>query len=368
MKIGVPREIKTHEYRVAMTPHSVKAYVKHGHRVFMEKGAGVGSGYEDLEYKEAGAEIVGDKAQLFHDSDMIVKVKEPLEEEFPLFKPGHILFTYLHLAASKELADQLLKRKVTGVAYETIELPDRSLPCLTPMSEIAGRLSVQEGAKYLEKEFGGRGILLGGVPGVQRGKVAVLGGGIVGTNACKIAVGIGANVTVLDINAKRLAYLDDIFGSSITTLYATEANIESVLRESDIVIGAVLVAGETAPRLITRQHLSIMQHGAVIVDVAIDQGGCAETSRPTTHSDPIYIVDNVVHYCVANMPGAVARSSTIALTSVTLPYGLMIADQGLAAAAKSNEALRRGINTIDGKCVHPGVAKSCGLPYTEYVA
>jgi alanine dehydrogenase len=297
---------------------------------------------------------------------MIVKVKEPLPEEYPLFHHGQILYTYLHLAASKDLANALLQKRITGVAYETIELPDGSLPCLTPMSEIAGRLSVQEGAKYLEKEFGGRGILLGGVPGVQRGKVGILGGGVVGTNACKIAVGIGANVTVLDINAKRLAYLDDIFGSSITTLYATEANIEYVLRESDIVIGAVLVAGETAPRLITRQHLSIMQPGAVIVDVAIDQGGCAETSRPTTHDDPIYIVDNVVHYCVANMPGAVARSSTIALTSVTLPYGLQIANQGLPAAARGNEALRRGINTIDGACVHPGVAKSCGLPYTEY--
>jgi len=368
MKIGVPREVKTHEYRVGMTPHSVKAYVKSGHRVLVEKGAGVGSGYEDAEYKDAGAAIVTDKAELFRDSEMIVKVKEPLPEEFGLFHAGQILFTYLHLAASKELANELIKRKVTGVAYETIELPDRSLPCLTPMSEIAGRLAVQEGAKYLEKEFGGRGILLGGVPGVQRGKVSILGGGVVGTNACKIAVGIGANVTVLDINAKRLAYLDDIFGSSITTLYATEANVEQALRESDIVIGAVLVAGETAPRLITRQHLSIMQHGAVIVDVAIDQGGCAETSKPTTHADPIYIVDNVVHYCVANMPGAVARSSTIALTSVTLPYGLMIANQGLAAAAKANEALRRGINTIDGKCVHAGVAKSCGLPYTEYLA
>lgn len=368
MKIGVPKEIKTHEYRVGMTPQSVKSYVKNGHSVLVEKGAGVGSGYEDLEYSAAGARIVSDKRELFSESEMIVKVKEPLAEEYPLFKIGQILFTYLHLAANKELALELIKRKITGVAYETIELPDRSLPCLTPMSEIAGRLSVQEGAKYLEKEFGGRGILLGGVPGVQRGKVAVLGGGVVGTNACKIAVGIGANVTVLDINAKRLAYLDDIFGSSITTLYATEANIEAVLRESDIVIGAVLVAGETAPRLITRQHLSIMQHGAVIVDVAIDQGGCAETSRPTTHENPIYIVDNVVHYCVANMPGAVARSSTIALTSVTLPYGLLIANQGLAAAARANDALKRGINTIDGKCVHPGVAKSCGLPYTAYIS
>jgi len=366
MKLGVPKEIKRHEYRVGMTPHSVKAYVKSGHQVLVEKGAGVGSGYDDAEYAGAGAQMVADKTELFKQSEMIVKVKEPLPEEYSLFHHGQILYTYLHLAASKDLANVLIQKKITGVAYETIELPDRSLPCLTPMSEIAGRLSVQEGAKYLEKEFGGRGILLGGVPGVQRGKVGILGGGVVGTNACKIAVGIGANVTVLDINAKRLAYLDDIFGSSITTLYATEANIEYVLKESDIVIGAVLVAGETAPRLITRQHLSIMQHGAVIVDVAIDQGGCAETSRPTTHDDPIYIVDNVVHYCVANMPGAVARSSTIALTSVTLQYGLQIANLGLQAAARGNEALRRGINTIDGMCVHPGVAKSCGLPYTEY--
>ncbi len=366
MRIAVPREIKKHEYRVGMTPHSARAYVKGGHQVLVEKGAGVGSGYEDEEYGAAGARIVTDKAALFRDAEMVVKVKEPLAEEYPLFHEGQVLYTYLHLAASRELALDLIKRKVTGVAYETIELPDRSLPCLTPMSEIAGRLSVQEGAKYLEKEFGGRGILLGGVPGVQRGRVGILGGGVVGTNACKIAVGIGANVTVLDINAKRLAYLDDIFGSSITTLYATEANIELVLRESDIVIGAVLVAGETAPRLITRQHLSIMKHGAVIVDVAIDQGGCAETSRPTTHDDPIYIVDHVVHYCVANMPGAVARSSTIALTSVTLQYGLMIANQGLDAAARANEALRRGVNTIDGTCVHAGVAKSCSLPYVEY--
>ena len=351
-----------------MTPHSVKAYAKNGHHVLIESGAGVGSGYEDAEFVAAGGRIRSDKRELFREADMIVKVKEPLEEEYTLLRESQILFTYLHLAATQDLARVLLDRRVAGVAYETIELPDRSLPCLTPMSEIAGRLSVQEGAKYLEKEYGGRGILLGGVPGVQRGKVGILGGGIVGTNACKIATGIGANVTVLDINAKRLAYLDDIFGSRITTLYATEANIESVLRESDIVIGAVLVAGETAPRLITRQHLSIMQRGAVIVDVAIDQGGCAETSRPTTHDDPIYLVDGVVHYCVANMPGAVARSSTIALTSVTLPYGLLIASQGLKAAAKANEALRRGINTLDGACVHAGVARSCGLPYKEFTA
>lgn len=367
MRIGVPREIKRHEYRVGMTPACVRAYVRAGHEVLIEKGAGIGSGYTDPEYEARGGCIAADKADLFRRCEMILKVKEPLAEEYGLFREGQILYAYLHLAADKTLAEMLMNRKVTTVAYETIELPDRSLPCLMPMSEIAGRLSIQEGAKYLEKAFGGRGILLGGVPGVQRGKVGILGGGVVGTNACKIAVGMGAAVTVLDINARRLAYLDDIFGTSITTLYATEENVEMVLRESDLVVGAVLVTGETAPRLITRQHLSIMQPGAVIVDVAIDQGGCAETSKPTTHDDPIFLVDGIVHYCVANMPGAVARSATIALTSVTLPYGLQIAGQGIAAAAGANEALRKGVNTVDGRCVHPGVAKSCGLPYTEYI-
>jgi alanine dehydrogenase len=259
-----------------------------------------------------------------------------------------------------------MAKGVAAVAYETIELPDRSLPCLTPMSEIAGRLSVQEGAKYLEKEFGGRGILLGGVPGVPRGKVAILGGGVVGTNACKIAVGIGADVTILDVNAKRLAYLDDIFGSSITTLYSTEANIEFVASQSDILIGAVLLTGESTPRLIKRSHIAQMNQGAVIVDVAIDQGGIAETSRPTTHDDPIYIVDGIVHYCVANMPGAVAYTSTRALTSVTLPFGRQIADLGIAEAATTNPAVRKGLNIAEGKCVHEGVARSCDLPYSDY--
>jgi alanine dehydrogenase len=365
MIIGVPREIKRHEYRVGMTPHSAASYVHAGHTVLVEKDAGLGAGYADAEYAAAGAAVSLGKEEVFKKAAMIVKVKEPLPEEYPLFREGQLLFTYLHLAADRRLAQALLDRKVAGVAYETIELADRSLPCLTPMSEIAGRLAPQEGAKYLEKEFGGRGILLGGVPGVQRGRVCILGGGVVGTNAAKIAVGMRAYVTVLDINAKRLSYLDDIFGASITTLYATEANIEQVMRESDIVIGAVLVTGETAPKLIQRRHLSIMQPGAVIVDVAIDQGGCAETSRPTTHDDPIYIVDGIVHYCVANMPGAVARTSTIALTSVTLPYGLEIARDGLEAAAKGNPAIRKGVNTYKGACVHPGVARSCGLAYTE---
>ena len=364
MVVGVPKEIKRHEYRVGLTPHDVRSYVGHGHRVVIQREAGVGSGYEDDEYAEAGADLLESPAEVFQAADMIVKVKEPLEEEYAMLREGQILYTYLHLAANVPLAKALLHRKVAAVAYETIELPDHSLPCLTPMSEIAGRLSVQEGAKYLEKEFGGRGILLGGVPGVPRGMIAILGGGVVGTNACKIAVGIGANVTILDVNARRLAYLDDIFGSSITTLYATDANLEAVLREADIVIGAVLLPGESTPKLITRNHLKLMKPGAVLVDVAIDQGGIAETSRPTTHDEPIYIVDGVVHYCVANMPGAVARSSTIALTSVTLSYGLLIADMGLMGALASSDALRRGVNTLDGKCVHEAVARSCGLRHT----
>jgi len=368
MKIGVPKEIKRHEYRVGITPHGVRTYTSHGHNVIIQTGAGVGSGYADEEYRKHGAALVETAEEVFRSSDMIVKVKEPLPEEYALFKEGQILFTYLHLAANIELAKELMSRGVRAVAYETIELADRSLPCLTPMSEIAGRLSVQEGAKYLEKEFGGRGILLGGVPGVPRGNIAILGGGVVGTNACKIAAGIGANVTVLDINAKRLAYLDDIFGSRITTLYATESNIEHILTEADILIGAVLRPGESAPRLVRKEHLKEMKSGAVLVDVAIDQGGCAETSRPTTHDEPIYIVDDVVHYCVANMPGAVAYSSTIALTSVTLSYGLLIADNGLDAAMQRDPSLRRGLNIANGACVHEAVARSCGLPYQEYRA
>jgi alanine dehydrogenase len=366
MQIGVPKEIKRHEYRVAVTPHGARTFISHGHSVVVQSGAGVGSGYDDGEYVKYGARVVDSAKKVFDDADMIVKVKEPLAEEYDLFRENQILYTYLHLAANPELARMLMERGVASVAYETIELPDKSLPCLTPMSEIAGRLSVQEGAKYLEKEFGGRGILLGGVPGVPRGNVGIIGGGVVGTNACKIAAGIGANVTVLDIDAKKLAYLDDIFGSRITTLYATESNIEMILQEADIIIGAVLLPGETAPKIVKRSHIETMKNGAVLVDVAIDQGGCSETSVPTTHDEPIYLVDDVVHYCVANMPGAVAYSSTLALTSVTLNYGLVIADLGLEEAARTNEAIRKGINILNHSCVHQGVARSCELPYTEY--
>lgn len=366
MIIGVPREIKRHEYRVGMTPHCAKSYVSHGHTVYIETSAGNGSGYTDEEYEAAGATILPSAEAVYETADMVVKVKEPLPAEYELMRPDQIMYTYLHLAANSELLQVLMSRRVQSVAYETIQLADGSLPCLTPMSEIAGRLSVQEGAKYLEKAFGGRGILLGGVPGVPRGNVAILGGGVVGTNACKIAVGIGANVTILDVNPRRLAYLDDIFGSSITTLYATESNIEHVLRESDIVIGAVLLPGESTPKLVRREHLATMKPGAVLVDVAIDQGGFAETSRPTTHDDPIFIIDDVVHYCVANMPGAVARSSTIALTSVTLKYGLAIADTGLLPACEADRALALGVNVYEGACVQPGVARSCGVELATF--
>lgn len=361
MKIGCVKEIKRHEYRVGMTPHCVKSYVDHGHSVFIQAGAGEAAGFEDSEYAAAGARIESDRAKIFAASDMIVKVKEPQAEEYDLLREGQILFTYLHLAADREQTQALLARKVKGVAYETIRLPDGTLPCLKPMSEIAGRLSVQEGAKYLEKPFGGRGVLLGGVPGVPRGKVAILGGGVVGTNAAKVAVGFGAAVTVLDVNPNRLAYLDDIFRGELATLYATEKNIQTVVEESDLIIGAVLIPGAQAPKLIKRSHLSSMKRRAVIVDVAVDQGGCVETTRPTTHDQPTFEVDGIVHYCVANMPGAVALTSTLALTSSTLPYGLRIADLGLEEACRKNPDLKLGLNTYGGRCACPGVAEAFGL-------
>ena len=360
MKIGTVREIKPREYRVALTPASVRSFTARGHEVFVQADAGRESGFTDPEYQAVGARLVKTAAEVFATCEMVVKVKEPLAEEYQQLRPGQILYTYLHLAADEKLTNELLIRKVTAVAYETIETDDGALPCLRPMSEIAGRLSVQEGAKYLEKTFGGRGVLLGGVPGVHRGKVVIIGGGVVGLNACKIAVGLGAEVTLLDVRADRLAYLDDIFAGRVTTLYSTEANIEQVLRDSDLVIGAVLVAGAKAPRVIRREHLKLMKPGAVIVDVAVDQGGCVETTHPTTHDDPVFIVDNVVHYCVANMPGAVALTSTEALTSTTLPYGLLLADLGLAAACHQSAPLRRGVNTYAGHCVNAAVAAAFG--------
>jgi alanine dehydrogenase len=365
MKIGCVTEIKRHEYRVGMTPHCVKSYIDHGHQVMIQAGAGAGAGFEDSEYAAAGAKIEADAAKIFAASDMIIKVKEPQSGEYKLLRESQILYTYLHLAADKEQLDALLARRVKGVAYETIRLPDGTLPCLKPMSEIAGRLSVQEGAKYLEKPFGGRGVLLGGVPGVPRGKVAILGGGVVGTNAAKVAVGMGAAVTVLDVSPNRLAYLDDIFRGELATLYATEQNIRTVVAESDLVIGAVLIPGAQTPRLIRREHLKLMKKRSVIVDVSVDQGGCVETTRPTTHDDPTFEVDGIVHYCVANMPGAVALTSTLALTSTTLPYGLKIADLGIERALKENADLKLGLNVYEGKVTYPGVAAAFGLAYAS---
>lgn len=365
MKIGTVREIKKHEYRVGLTPSCVRAYIKRGHEVFVEAGAGVNAGFSNEDYRHAGATLEPNRNRIFDQCDMIIKVKEPQPEEFPHFHEGQILYTYLHLAASKELALALMEKKIKAIAYETIEEKDGTLPCLVPMSEIAGRLAIQEGAKYLEKTFGGRGILLGGVPGVRRGKVAILGAGIVGTNACKIAVGIGADVFILDINARRLAYLDDIFGSSINTLYSNDANLEMVLQEADVVIGAVLRHGAKSPKLIHREHLALMKKGAVIVDVAVDQGGCCETTRPTTHDSPIYTVEGIVHYAVANMPGAVALSSTIALTSATLQYGLKIAENGVEMACQIDPAIRQGLNLYNGHCVYANIARDLEIEYTS---
>lgn len=364
MRIGVVKEIKSHEYRVGLTPTCVKAYCTRGHQVFVEKSAGSETGFTDAEYVAAGATIVSDRRKIFDDAEMVVKVKEPLPEEVALLHENQILYTYLHLAAEKKLTQSLMQKKVKAVAYETIETEQGQLPCLKPMSEIAGRLAVQEGAKYLEKTFGGRGILLGGVPGINRGNIAILGAGVAGMNACKMAIGIGANVTVLDIDSVRLAYLDDIFGTGITTLYCNDANINQIVAESDVIIGTVLVHGAQAPRLITREHLAAMKKGAVLVDVAIDQGGCFETSHPTTHDDPIFVTDKIIHYCVANMPGAVALSSTLALTSTTLRYGLLIAEQGLEHACKTSSDIALGVNLYHGQCVYQNVATSLNIDYT----
>lgn len=365
MRIGCVAEIKKHEYRVGLTPQCVRAYAARGHKVTIQAGAGEGAGFDDAQYREAGAAIEADARKIFADSEMIVKVKEPQESEYGLLREGQILFTYLHLAADEAQTRALLDRKVIGIAYETIRHEDGTLPCLRPMSEIAGRLSVQEGAKFLERPFGGRGVLLSGVPGVPRGKVVVLGGGVVGMNAARIAAGMGADTTVLDVNANRLAYIDDIFHGTVTTLYSTDGNIRSVLKDCDLLIGAVLIPGARAPRLIKREHLSLMKKRSVIVDVAVDQGGCVETTKPTTHDAPTYEVDGIVHYCVANMPGAVALTSTIALTSTTLPYGLSIAEQGAEKACKANGELKRGLNVFRGRCVHKQVAEAFGLAFTD---
>ena len=361
MRIGVPKEIKKHEYRVGLTPSAVSKYVVEGHELYVERDAGIGTGYTDTDYIKAGA-IICDVKNTFDKAEMIIKVKEPQTSELLQFRKDHILFTYLHLAADKKLTQELMDIGLTSIAYETIQLQNRSHPCLTPMSEIAGRLSVQEGAKYLETPFGGAGILLGGIPGVKRGKVVILGGGVVGFNAAKIAQGIGAYTSILDISQERLAYLDDVFGSSVQTLFSNDANIESEIADADVVVGSVYVHGASAPKLISRNHLKSMKKGAVLVDVAIDQGGCFETSKATTHDKPIYDVDGIVHYCVANMPGVVPQTSTVALNNQTLRYGLEIAS-GISPD-KYNDALKLGVNTHDGKLICEAVANTHNLPFS----
>ena len=361
MKIGCVKEIKNNEFRVGLTPDNVKSYVAAGHEVYVECGAGVGSGFPTEEYAQAGAVIMDAAKDVWDVCEMMVKVKEPLAEEYPYFHKGLILYTYLHLAADKPQMEALMEAGVTGVAYETLMETDGSLPLLAPMSQIAGRLSIQEGAKYLEKRFGGCGVLLAGVPGTPKAKVVILGGGNVGTNACKIAVGMGADVTVIDMNLKRLAYLDDLFGARIQTLCSTDAVIEKAVADADLVVGCVLIPGKAAPKLMKKAYLKNMKEGSVIVDVAVDQGGCCETTKVTYHDDPIYTVDGVIHYCVGNMPGAVPKTSTIALTNATLRYGLQIAEKGLEQACRDNPVIYSAINTYNGYCTCKNVTDSFGM-------
>ncbi len=364
MIIGVPREIKDNEARVGITPAGVKALTEAGHKILVETNAGTASGFDDAEYQNAGGEIVGDAGNVWGNAEMVVKVKEPIQSEYIYFREGLVLFTYLHLAPLPVLTDKLLEKKVIGIAYETVRDRQGMLPLLMPMSEVAGRMSVQVGANYLERERGGRGILLGGVPGVPPANVTIVGGGIVGTNAAKIALGSGAKVTLVDINLNRLRELDDIFNGRLYTLASNSYNLAQSTREADLVIGGVLIPGATAPRLVTRAMVSQMKKGAVIVDVAIDQGGCVETARPTSHSNPSYVVDGVVHYCVTNMPGAVPNTSTLALTNSTFPYVLRIANLGAREALKKDAGLAEGLNTWLGALTYRGVAESQQKPWT----
>ena len=361
MIVGVPKEIKTDEYRVAMIPVGVEELTRKGHKVLIQSGAGQGSGISDDEYAANGAEITSEPPTIWKRSDLIVKVKEPLAAEWPLLRSGQVVFTYFHFAADERLTQAVMKSGITAIAYETIKDARGNLPLLTPMSEVAGRMSIQEGAKYLERPFEGRGILLGGVPGVLPANVLVLGGGVVGANAAKVAAGLGAHVTILDINLDRLRYLDDVMPRNVTTLFSDRHNVLDCLSRTDLLIGAVLIPGARAPRLVQRADLKRMIPRAVIIDVAIDQGGCVETSRPTTHSEPTYIVDDVVHYCVTNMPGAVGRTSTYALCNVTLSYVLQLAKKGLDKAVRENPALAEGVNIREGKVTNPAVAETFGL-------
>src|SRR6478752_7593921 len=366
MIVGVPKEIKSHEYRVALLPVGADELRRTGNQVLVERGAGLGSGIRDEEYEKAGATIITDRAEIWARADMIIKVKEPQPEEFPLIRENQILFTYFHFAADERLTRSILESGASAIAYETLQDRQGRLPLLTPMSEVAGRMSIQEGAKFLERPEEGRGILLGGVPGVEPGNVVILGGGIVGANAAKVAAGFGANVTILDNNVDRLRYLDDIM-PNVTTLFSDRHTIRDQLVLADLVIGAVLIRGERAPRLVERADLKTMKSGAVIVDVAVDQGGCVETTRPTTHEDPTYVVDDVVHYCVANMPGAVSRTSTYALNNATLPFVLALANKGLHRALAEDPALAMGVNIHQRTVTDQAVARTFGLDFHPYV-
>jgi alanine dehydrogenase len=363
MIVGVPKEVKNLENRVSATPAAVHEYISRGHTVLVQSSAGSGSGYADDEYAAEGAEIVDSAEEVWGRAGMVLKVKEPIAQEYDLMRAGQILFTYLHLANDEPLTRALVEKSVQAIAYETVQLPSRQLPLLTPMSEVAGRMSIQVGAHYLEKPQGGRGMLLGGIPGVLPAEVVVVGGGVVGTNAAKVALGMGANVTILELNAERLRDLDDILHGRINLLASSRKNIADAVAKADLVIGSVLIPGRRAPKLVTADMVSTMRPGSVMVDVAIDQGGCFETSKPTTHSDPVYVVDGVVHYCVTNMPGAVPRTGTQGLTNVTTPYGVAIADKGWERALLEDSTLAPGANVIEGQVTYQGVAEAFGMPY-----
>lgn len=365
MIIGVPKEIKNNENRVALTPAGVVEFSKRGHDVYVQSTAGIGSGFSDSEYESAGAKILPTIEATYEKAEMIMKVKEPIEPEYKLCREDQLLFTYFHFASYEPLTKAMIASKSVCLAYETVEKKDRSLPLLVPMSEVAGRMSIQEGAKYLEKPLKGRGILLGGVPGVRPAKVLILGGGVVGTNAAKMASGMGADVTIMDINLPRLRYLDDVMPANVNTYMSSEYNIREMIGTHDLIVGAVLIPGAKAPHLITKDMLKDMRPGTVLVDVAVDQGGCIETCKPTTHEDPIYIIDDVVHYCVANMPGAVPYTSTLALTNATLPYAIQLANKGWKNACKENEELKLGLNVIKGEVVYEAVSEAFNLPYTN---
>lgn len=365
MIVGILKEIKTAENRVSMTPAGVEVLGKHGHKILVEKGAGLGSGFDDGAYLQAGAEIIDTPGEIFARANMVMHVKEPQESEYALIRPGQIVFTYLHLAAEKKLTEEMVRSGCVGIAYETIERSDGSLPLLTPMSEVAGRMATQQAAKYLEMAQGGRGVLLGGVPGVGPATVVIIGGGIVGINAAKMACGLGAKVYILDTSLDRLRYLNDVMPSNCFTVMSNPANIRRLVREADAVIGAVLIAGAKAPRLLTRDILKTMKRGAVVVDVSVDQGGCFETSRATTHTDPVYEVDGIVHYCVANMPGAVAKTSTLALTNATQPYVLEIANKGWHQVVQDSGEIMLGVNVLNGHLVYKPVAEALGMSYTD---